>query len=90
MRLPVCYALIKDGGKTMKALISSRNRLVTSTNDPLRNIMQTQGRNFFLVRANISLNLHNKLNVRLGTVQQVYIVRIFGFHAVRVEFKKEV
>ena len=31
--------------------VSSGKRFVTSTNDPLANIMQTQGRNFFSVRA---------------------------------------
>ena len=31
--------------------MSSRNRFLTSTNDSLANIMQTQRRNFFSVRA---------------------------------------
>ena len=55
---------------------------MTSTNDSLANIMQTQGLRKELLfcacfaSSNISLDLHNKSNVRLGVVQQVYTVRV--------------
>ena len=41
--------------------MSSRNRFVTSTNDPLASIMQTQGRNFSSVRADDRISNPKKI-----------------------------